>query len=157
MRRRLRRFGPAFVSASILWIGAPSAHAQSAEVTSASSEREPEPPALKLNITPEPLRSSDGYTLDEMDVRVRRAGIGLGVSAAVFVAGITLMSVFLRSCSSATVSGSGIAGTGDDNSCALRNTGIALGAGGFAGMIASGGMLRVRKKKRLRELRARWH
>jgi len=145
-RRRLRRCGATVLSVSVLWIWSPSADAQSAEVTSVSSERAPEPPALKLNITPEPPRSSDGYTLEEMDARVRRAGIGLGVSSVAFVAGIALMSVFLRSCSSATVSGSGIAGTGDDNSCALRNTGIALGAGGFAGMVASGGFSACARK-----------
>jgi hypothetical protein len=140
----------------MLWVWSLSAHAQSAEVTGADFESEAEQPALKLNITPETPRSSDGYTLEEMDVRVRRAGIGLGVSALVFVAGIALMSVYMRSCNEAGISGSDFGGTGDDKSCALRATGIALGAGGFVGMITSGTMLRVRKQKRLRALRANW-
>jgi hypothetical protein len=52
-------------------------------------EPAPEEPALQLKlddagveVAPTPLRTPDGYTLEEMDVRVRRAKIGLGSSAA---------------------------------------------------------------------------
>ena len=53
-----------------------------------SSEPAPEEPALQLKldaacveVAPSPLRTPDGYPLEEMDVRVRRAKIGLGSSA----------------------------------------------------------------------------
>ena len=48
-----------------------------------SSEPAPEEPALQLQldetgvgVVPSPLRTADGYTLEETDVRVRRAKIG---------------------------------------------------------------------------------
>jgi hypothetical protein len=49
-----------------------------------SSEQAPEKPALQLRlddagveVAPGPPRTADGYTLEEMDRRVVRAGIGL--------------------------------------------------------------------------------
>ena len=69
--------------------------------------------------------------------------------------GGSLISVFMRSCNLGAV-GSDFVSPGDENNCALRNAGIGLGAGGFVGMITSGTMLRVRKQKRLRALRATW-
>jgi len=59
-----------------------------------SSEPASEGPALQLELTPAgvdvapgPPRTFDGYTLEETDVRVRRAKIGLGSSAAALFAG----------------------------------------------------------------------
>ncbi|MBW2719718.1 MAG: hypothetical protein JRD94_14565 [Deltaproteobacteria bacterium] len=87
------------------------------------------------------------YTLEEMDVRVRRAKIGLGSSAAALFAG----GMFV---------GFGIGGSWSD--CPLFEecapvpkryiayvwTGTALLVGGFAGMVASGILLRRRKRDR---------
>jgi len=85
----------------------PSASAQDAEedATSEPNLQEPAPPSepaseepalqLKLDaagvgVVPSPPRTVDGYTLDEMELRVRRAKIGLAVSAIPFIAGIGL-------------------------------------------------------------------
>ena len=114
----------------------------------------PEEPALQLElddagveVAPTPLRTPDGYTLEEMDVRVRRAKIGLGSSAAALFAG----GMFV---------GFGIGGAWSDpcffEECApvpkryvaYAWTGAALSVGGFAGMVASGILLRRRKRDR---------
>jgi len=117
-----------------------------------SSEPAPEEPALQLkldsagvDVVPYPPRTVDGYTLEEMDVRVRRAKIGLGSSAAAFFAG----GMFL---------GFGIGESLDFcfGECAPVPkryevyvwTGTALLVGGFAGMVASGILLRRRKRDR---------
>ena len=111
----------------------------------------PEEPALQLQlddagvgVVPSPPRTPDGYTLEEMDVRVRRAKIGLGSSAAALFAG----GMFV---------GFGIGGAWSD-SCFFEEcapvpkryvayvwTGTALLVGGFAGMVASGILLGRRK------------
>jgi hypothetical protein len=56
--------------------------------SSPSAEPAPEEPLLEIEldpagvgVVPSQLRTVDGYTLEEMDVRVRRAKIGLGTSA----------------------------------------------------------------------------
>ena len=65
-----------------------------------SAEPAPEEPALQLKldaagvgVTPSPSRTEDGYTLEEMDLRVRRAGIGLGFSGAVLVSGGVMLGI----------------------------------------------------------------
>jgi hypothetical protein len=57
----------------------------------------PEEPALQLKlddagvgVVPSPPRTPDGYTLEEMDVRVRRARIGLGLTAVPIFVGFLL-------------------------------------------------------------------
>ena len=62
-----------------------------------SSEPAPEQPALQLELdddsvklVPSPPPTVDGYTLEEMKLRVKRARIGLGVSALSTVVGIAL-------------------------------------------------------------------
>jgi hypothetical protein len=87
------------------------------------------------------------YTLEEMDVPVKRAKIGLGSSAAALFAG----GMFV---------GFGIGGSWSDcplfEECAPAPkrytaylwTGTALLVGGFAGMVASGILLRRRKRDR---------
>jgi hypothetical protein len=71
----------------------------SAEEPAPPSEPAPEEPALQLkldsagvDVTPSPPRTADGYTLRrrEMRLRVKRAKIGLGVSAVVMVVGTAL-------------------------------------------------------------------
>jgi hypothetical protein len=120
------------------------------EQPAASSEPAPEEPALQLklddagvDVVPSPSRTIDGYTLEEMELRVKRARIGLGVSALSTVVGIALSSVAW---------GNSICFLGD---CSVESwvapvgyTGAALVAGGVAGMTASGILLRRRKRDR---------
>jgi hypothetical protein len=63
-----------------------------------SSEPASEEPALQLkldaagvDITPTPPRTFDGYTLEELELRKRRAALGLIAPAAVGVAGVALL------------------------------------------------------------------
>jgi hypothetical protein len=115
-----------------------------------SSEPAPEEPALQLKldsagveVVPSPLRTVDGYTLEEMDVRVRRAKIGIGSSAAAFFVGGMLVAFGLGG-------GCSWGGSAERESCdRLAYAGTALAAGGAVGMIATGILLGVRKRKRL--------
>ncbi len=113
-----------------------------------SSESAPEEPALQLKIdsagvevAPSPPRTADGYTLEEMDVRVRRAKIGIGSSAvAFFVGGILVASGLGGDCS--------WGGGAERERCdRLAYAGTALAAGGAVGMIATGILLGKRKQK----------
>jgi len=114
----------------------------------------PEEPALQLqldsagvDVTPSPPRTPDGYTLEEMDVRVRRAKIGLGSSAAALFAGGMFVGFgigeslsdwcFFEECAPVP-----------KRYVAYVWTGTALLVGGFAGMVASGILLRRRKRDR---------
>jgi hypothetical protein len=110
-----------------------------------SSEPAPEEPALQLKlddagveVAPTPLRTPDGYTLEEMDVRVRRAKIGLGSSAAALFAGGMFVGVGIGE-------SYGHADTAPKRYTAYLWTGTALLVGGFAGMVASGILLGRRK------------
>ena len=118
--------------------------AQTAGEVSAS-ELAPEEPALQLKlddagveVAPTPLRTPDGYTLEEMDVRVRRAKIGLGSSAAAVFAGGMFVGVGIGEAF-------GHADTVPKRYIAYVWTGTALLVGGFVGMVASGILLRRRK------------
>jgi hypothetical protein len=115
----------------------------------------PEVPALQLQlddagagVAPRPPRTPDGYTLEEADLRVKRAKIGLGVSALAFVAGVPLMVVgtvggncyqlcFFEPCPP------------PPPACdAMMVSGAVLLGGGAIGMIATGILLRRRKRDR---------
>jgi hypothetical protein len=132
---------------------APSAEPASEEPAPAA-EPAPEEPALQLKlddagveVAPTPLRTPDGYTLEEMDVRVRRAKIGLGSSAAALFAGGMFVGFgigeslsdwcFFEECAPVP-----------KRYVAYVWTGTALLVGGFAGMVASGILLRSRKRDR---------
>jgi len=114
----------------------------------------PEEPALQLeldsagvDVTPSPPRTPDGYTLEEMDVRVRRAGIGVGVSGLALVAGVAMGLAVLGASMCPFVIPA-------DTTCPpswvdpVGYAGLVLGAGGLAGIIASGILLRKRKRDR---------
>jgi hypothetical protein len=139
-----------------------SAQAGAEGVTSEPNLQEPAPssqpateePALQLeltpegvNVTPTPPRTADGYTLDEMELRVKRARIGLGVSAVPFVVGGMLLGVgtlgadcWCLLCAADYVS---------PKKCdVLPATGAALMGGGVVGMITSGILMRRRKRER---------
>ena len=121
---------------------------------SPSSEPAPEEPALQLRlddagveVVPSPPLTVDGYTLEEMEVRVRRAKIGLGSSAAALFAGGMFVGFgigeslsdwcFFEECAPVP-----------KRYVAYVWTGTALLVGGFAGMVASGILLRRRKRDR---------
>jgi len=127
------------------------ANAQGAEEDSLSSwqqtEATPEEPSLELKldeagveVAPMPPRTPEGYTLEEMDVRVRRAKIGLGSSAAAFFVGGILLASGL--------SGDCFWGSAEREKCDRRAyAGTALAAGGAPGLIAAGALLGVRKRE----------
>jgi hypothetical protein len=110
-----------------------------------SSEPASEEPALQLKldsagveVVPSPPRTfPDRYT--EMRLRVRRAKIGLGVSAVVMVVGTAL--AFGGGAASICLSEPCSRATG------LTITGSIMAGGGAAGMVASGILLGVRKRK----------
>ena len=111
-------------------------------------------PALKLEVdstalevTPSPPRTPDGYTLEEMDVRVRRAKIGVGVSGLGLVAGAVMgLAVLGASMCPFTIP--------HDTTCPpswvdpVGIAGLVLGVGGLVGIVASGILLRKRKRDR---------
>ena len=115
-----------------------------------ASRPSPEEPALQLKLddagvqlVSPPPRTPDGYTLEEMDRRVERAKIGLGVSAGLVLVGVALVLAPAFKC---------FLGEWTESCNRLENAGIAVMVGGGLGMIASGGLLGARKRK-LRELR----
>jgi hypothetical protein len=120
-----------------------------------SSEPAPEEPALQLRldsagvaVAPSPPRTEDGYTLEEMELRVKRPKIGIGVSAGALAAGMAMGLAVLGA------SMCPITFTAADTTCPpswvdpVGNAGLVLGAGGLVGIIASGILLRKRKRDR---------
>jgi len=114
-----------------------------------SSEPVPEEPALQLkvddtgvDVVPSPAPTVDGYTLEEMERRVKLAKVGVGISSV----GIFLGAIVATA--SAVKDPFGSLATGEPvNRQPGINAGIALVAIGGAGMIASGILLGVRKHK----------
>jgi len=118
-------------------------------------EPAPEEPALQLKlddggveVVPSPPRTADGYTLEEMELRVRRAKIGLGISGGLGVLGLALVGGWVA-CSNRKPAG---AGEFFPSECdPLLFAGFSMTLIGPVGMITSGAILGVRKRK-LREL-----
>jgi hypothetical protein len=109
-----------------------------------SSEPAPEEPALQLKIdsagvevVPSPPPTVDEYTLEEMDLRVRRAGIGLGFSGAVLVSGGVMLGI-----------GAADADTLTGDYLGLLVGGGILTIGGLVATIITGRMLAERKRDR---------
>jgi len=118
-----------------------------------STEPAREEPALQLKlddagveVVPSPPRTPDGYTLEEMERRVRGAKIGLGVSVPFIMMG-TFVAVI--------ASGLGEFAVPEEEKIGPSPGGIAAGivmtAGALGGTIASGVLLR-RRKRELRSL-----
>jgi hypothetical protein len=112
-----------------------------------SAEPAPEEPALQLkldsagvDVVPSPPGTIDGYTLEEMELRVRRAKIGLFSTAGVTGVGLVLFGVGVaRSRSSQDLDVlSGSRG-------GLLVAGVAVGVTGVVGMIVTGTLLGIRK------------
>jgi len=115
---------------------------------SPSSEPAPEEPALELKldaagveVAPSPPRTDDGYTLHEMELRVKRAKIGLGVSGGVAGAGMVLLVAALSGCTEI------VGGTCADwvDPAIFAGAGIALA--GVIAMYAALGIWAHRKRK----------
>ena len=111
---------------------------------SPSSEPAPQEPTLQLkldpggvNVTPSPPRTDDGCTLEEMDLRVRRARIGLLSTMGAVLLGGMLIGIGVSQLDFNTGEGG-----------ALIWAGFAFATGGVLGMISTGGMLAHRKRKR---------
>jgi Zn-dependent protease len=86
-----------------------------------------------------PSPTADGYTLEEMELRVKRAKIGLGVSV-VGMVGFGVLFLY---------------GAAADDTAAVA-TGFILSLGGLGGTIASGILLRRRKRDRDRLLESHY-
>jgi hypothetical protein len=120
-----------------------------------SPEPAHEEPALQLklddagvDVMPPPPRSPDGYTLEEMERRVMRAKVGLGVSVQFIWIGGLLVGIWGGAPGSTSTPGT----PEEESSTALVVSGAVVGAGGLGGTIASGILLRQRKRA-LNELR----
>ena len=110
-----------------------------------------EEPALELQldeagvgVVPPTPRTPDGYTLEELSVRVRRAKIGLGASGIVYALGLglTLGGVACVAPNWSAPMAPGCA--------ALYGSGLILATGGLVGMIVSGVRLAGHKRERER-------
>ena len=144
---RIVLFGFAVVSIGLLSGSLQHAAAQSAEEAATTSEPNLQRPALQLKLDVAgvffTLIPSYGYTLEEMELRVKRAKIGLGVSAGSMVLGTVLSGV---AAANSVVCFDSCPGWVDP----VFAMGMTLALGGFAGTIASGILLR-RRKRDLRE------
>jgi hypothetical protein len=98
-----------------------------------------------VDVTPSPPRTPDGYTLEEMDVRVRRAGIGVGVSVTAMVVGLAVSGG--AAASSVCISFDPTMPCPPPPTAAI-GIGMAMMVGGLGGTIASGILLRRRKRER---------
>ena len=101
-----------------------------------------------VGVVPSPPRTVDGYTLEEMELRARRAKIGLGVSAGLSIAGAAMFGAGITSWDLCIFPPP----EGCDDDAGLMIAGMVVMTGGLVGLIASGAMLGKRKRK-LRELR----
>jgi hypothetical protein len=120
---------------------------------SPSFEPASETPALQLELTPagvdvvpSPPRTFDGYTLEELELRVKRARIGLGVSGGAFLVGVGM--AFGALGAAYCLSNEPDFDCPPDWVAPVGWTGMALVVGGFGGMIASGILKRRRKRDR---------
>lgn len=114
-----------------------------------------------VEVSPSLARTSDGFTLKEMDGRVRRAGIGLGVSMLALGASFGMIAAGLGAsiCISFGEPCSTPSWTGP-----VTGVGMLLAIGGISGTIACAILLvrRNQERERLREAqharprRARW-
>ncbi len=123
-----------------------SASAQEEEVF---SEPAPDEPALQLKLdsagveaVPSAPRTGDGYTLEEMELRVKRAKIGLWSTAGATVLGGVIIGAWWIC--------EGRDEAADDAFFACPGalfSGVAIGFSGAVGMIVTGALLGARKRK----------
>jgi len=96
-----------------------------------------------VDVVPSPTRTVDGYTLEEMELRVKRAKI---VSIVPAIVGGIMVGAANAQC---------LLGEWTESCNRLENAGIAVMSAGGAAMIATGALLGVRKRK-LRRGRAHY-
>ena len=129
---------------------------QHLQESASSSEPAPEEPSLQLKLDDAgvevapgyPPRTVDGYTLKEMDRRVMRARIGLGVS---IVAMTVVGPVLVMAGAGASLTSCEWGGTEDCSPSEvpwLIAAGALVTVGGIGGTIASGVLLRRGKRNR---------
>jgi hypothetical protein len=118
-----------------------------------TSEPTPEEPALQLKlddagveVAPSPPRTLDGYTLEQMERRVKRARTGLLVSGMSMLGGTVLL--LAGGLEYADCAGSFGDCVVPSAAGPLMITGGVLMAGGFVGLVASGILKRNRKRDR---------
>ena len=138
-----------------------SASAQAAPEDSLSSwqveaKPAPEEPALQLKlddtgvgVVPSLWRTPDGYTLEEMELRVKRARIGYGVSAGVLGVGVLTMLVagIAGLATWEPLSGPPTSGGRYTRNDRALIAGAVVASSGLAGAITAGGILGHRKRK----------
>jgi hypothetical protein len=114
-----------------------------------SSEPASEAPALQLklddagvDVVPSPPRTVDGYTLEQMELRVKRAKMGLLAPAALIVAGVPL---WVRGKTSDCASFDPFVQVSQERCTRLRTSGAALTVSGAVGMIVGSILVGVRK------------
>ena len=120
-----------------------------------SAEPALEEPALQLkldaagvDVTPSPQPTPDRYTLKEMELRVKRAAIGLGLSGASVFAGGVIALAGLGHC--------GVMGPWTETCNRLTWTGIGIASAGAVATIATGILYGVRNRKLRRRKRREW-
>jgi hypothetical protein len=104
---------------------------------SASGQTREEAPTS--DIAPSQPQTVDGYTLEEMDLRIRRARIGLLSTMGVTLLGGVLIGISIPKLDFNT-----------DEGGALFSAGIIVALCGFVGMMTTGILLGVRKRDRRR-------
>ncbi|MBW1755920.1 MAG: hypothetical protein JRD92_12190 [Deltaproteobacteria bacterium] len=109
-----------------------------------ASEPASEEPALQLqldaagvDVAPSPPRTVDGYTLEELELRKRRAAFGLIAPAALTVPGVTLLLLGMRR-------GDCVSEFDSDPCRRLRTGGLVLTIAGGVGMIVGSIVVGVR-------------
>ena len=119
-----------------------------AEEPAPPSEPAPEEPALQLKldeagvgVVSPPPRPPDGYTLEEMELRVKRARIGLFSTVGVTGVGLVLFGVGLARMSSSQDLATAIS----RENLAPWFSGMGLMISGAVGMIVTGTLLGIRK------------
>ena len=98
-----------------------------------------EPDAVGVDVASGLPRTADGYTLEDMDLRVRRARVGLLSTMGVSLLGGVLIGISISKLDFNTGEGG-----------ALFSAGVVVGLCGLVGMITTGGMLAHRKRTRRR-------
>jgi hypothetical protein len=145
-----------------------SASAQTGEEGATSEqhlqEPSPEEPALQLRldeagveVVPSPPPTVDAYTLDEMELRVKRAKIGLWSTAGATVVGTGMAFAAFGAAWSCALAWSPPCSSPPGWVAPVGWTGMVLMVGGISGMIASGILKRRRRRDRDRlRRRVQW-
>ena len=124
------------------------------DLQESSSEPAPEEPALQLKLDSAGVGVAPGYPprFDELELRVKRAKIGFGASAGVFLAGFVTGVIYLVAAEPFAVCLFDCPPPPPEWVDRIAWASTALLLAGFVGMITAGGIVGHRKRK-LRELK----